>query len=276
MARLYYGHVKTNGTRIQYYRTGDEKPSVVFLHGFADNALCWSRIAFRLEPFYDVILVDLRGHGLSESTGHGYTPEDRAADIAGLIQELNLVPPPPVVGHSMGAATAYYTAVFYPKLVGSLILEDPPFYNNPEKESGEVRAKRAEKLRVRISDLKGKSHADLIDLGQRENPDWDKTDLFQWAKAKQQMNISAVQYIQEHREPWRFYARRVSCPVLLIHGDPHKGSIVSPQIAQELKNIWRQKLITVHIPEAGHNIRRDQFHLYLNELKSYLKKQTNW
>ncbi|MCJ7624863.1 MAG: alpha/beta hydrolase, partial [Anaerolineaceae bacterium] len=184
MARLYYGHIKTNGARIQYYRTGDEKPSVVFLHGFADNGLCWSRIAFKLEPFYDVIMVDSRAHGLSESTENGYTPEDRAADIAGLIQDLNLKNPP-IVGHSMGAASALYTAAFFPKLVGSLILEDPPFYANPEKESNEVRAKRAEKFLVRISDLKGKSHADLVTLGRTENPGWDETDLFQWAKAKQ-------------------------------------------------------------------------------------------
>jgi pimeloyl-ACP methyl ester carboxylesterase len=275
MARLYYGHVKTNGARIQYYRTGDEKPSVVFLHGFSDNALCWSRIAFRLEPFYDVIMVDLRGHGLSESTENGYTPEDRAADIAGLIHDLKLVKPP-LVGHSMGAASAYYTAAYYPKLVGSLILEDPPFYDDPENESDEARSKRAEKFRVMISDLKGKSHADLFELGQSENPGWDKNDLFQWVKAKQQINLSAVRYIKEHREPWRFYARMVSCPVMLIHGDSEKGSIVSPKIAQELKRMWRRKLKTVFIPGAGHNIRRDQFILYLNELKSYLRKQTNW
>ncbi|MCJ7626229.1 MAG: alpha/beta hydrolase, partial [Anaerolineaceae bacterium] len=90
------------------------------------------------------------------------------------------------------------------------------------------------------------------------------------------MTLSAVKYIKEYREPWRFYARMISCPVLLIHGDPEKGSIISPQISQELNRIWHRKLTSVHIPEAGHNIRRDQYIPYLNELKIYLKKQTKW
>ena len=33
-------------SRIHYYRSdGSNKPSILLLHGFADNGLCWSRVA---------------------------------------------------------------------------------------------------------------------------------------------------------------------------------------------------------------------------------------
>ena len=44
MARLLYGHVMARGVRINYYRTGGEKPPVILIHGLAEYGL-------GLEPF---------------------------------------------------------------------------------------------------------------------------------------------------------------------------------------------------------------------------------
>jgi N-formylmaleamate deformylase len=274
MARLFYGHVNTNGAKIHYYRTGDEKPPVVFLHGFSDNGLCWSRIAYLLEPFYDIILVDARGHGLSEATEDGYTPQDRAADVAGLIQYLHLGTPH-LVGHSMGADTAVFTAAMYPNLVGGLILEDPPFWKDEGKETNESRLHRAERFQRQILEQREKSLDELIEIGKSEHPDWDQADLFQWGKAKQQVRIQALKSVNEHREPWQFYAREVKCPVLLITGDPARGAIVTPEVAEEAGKMWRKSEL-VQIPGAGHNIRRDNFELFYQAVKQFLRKQTKW
>jgi N-formylmaleamate deformylase len=275
MARLYYGHVNTNGVKIHYYRTGDEKPSVVFLHGFSDNGLCWSRLALRLEPFYDVILVDARGHGLSSITEDGHSPEDRAADIAGLITSLQLDTPPPIVGHSMGAETAVMTAALYPKLVGSLILEDPPFWDAPQRETPEARLKRAEKFRQQIMDWKGKNLDELIEIGKRMYPNWDEVDLFQWGKAKQQVSPLIFSAIEQNRPNWQEYARKVKCPVLLITGDPRLGAIVTLEVAKSVSKMWRRSQV-IEIPNTGHNIRRDQFEAYYDAVKNFLRKNTRW
>lgn len=274
MARLFYGHVQTNGAKIHYYRTGDEKPSVVFLHGFSDNGLCWSRLALRLEPFYDVILVDARAHGLSSAPEQGYSPEDRAADVAGLIHSLQLATPP-IVGHSMGAETAVMTAALYPKLVGSLILEDPPFWETPKKESLDAREQRAEKFRKQIMDWRGKPLAELIETGKRLYPNWEEVDLFQWGKAKQQVRPISVEAIAQDRPDWRTYARQVKCPALLITADPRLGAIVTSEIAKEVTRMWRKSQV-VEIPDAGHNIRREQFESYYDAIKLFLRKNTRW
>jgi N-formylmaleamate deformylase len=93
-----------NGVRLHYYRSGHgDKPPLVFVHGFSDNGLCWTPTARDLEAEYDVIMPDMRGHGLSERV----QPSDKvdmAADVAGLIRTLGLTRPI-VVGHSMGGLT---------------------------------------------------------------------------------------------------------------------------------------------------------------------------
>ena len=72
------GYVKSNGIRIHYYRTGGDKPPLVLNHGAMDDGLCWTRVARVLEQDYDVIMLDARGHGLSDSGQGDYRPETRA------------------------------------------------------------------------------------------------------------------------------------------------------------------------------------------------------
>ena len=79
-----------NGIKIHYTRTGGTKPPLVLSHGITDNGLCWTRLAQFLEPDYDVIMYDARGHGLSDAPQEGYSYTDMAADLAGLIQALDL------------------------------------------------------------------------------------------------------------------------------------------------------------------------------------------
>ena len=114
MEKLYYGSVKANGIKIQYYRTGDNKQPIVMLHGISDSGLCWNYLAMALEPEYDVVLLDARGHGMSEKPADGYDARNLAEDVAGVIQELNLVQPV-IIGHSLGAATAGLLAANHPK-----------------------------------------------------------------------------------------------------------------------------------------------------------------
>ena len=76
--------VAANGIRLHYTRTGGDGPPLVLAHGVTDDGLCWSPVAAALEPAYDVIMVDARGHGRSEAPEHDYDPMTQAADLAGL------------------------------------------------------------------------------------------------------------------------------------------------------------------------------------------------
>ena len=116
-----------NGIRLHYYRTGNgDKRPLVLVHGFSDNGLCWTPVARELEPDYDVIMPDMRAHGLSAHVQPG-DKVDMAADLAELIRVLGLERPM-ICGHSMGAMITYQIGVRFPELASALVLEDPPWW----------------------------------------------------------------------------------------------------------------------------------------------------
>jgi len=98
---------------------------LVLNHGALDDGLCWTRVAKALAADCDLIMLDTRGHGLSESGQGDYTTACRAADVAGAIQALEL-DRPVVGGHSLGADASLHLAAQYPELTRGVFLEDPP------------------------------------------------------------------------------------------------------------------------------------------------------
>lgn len=270
MAKLLYGSCQSDGIRIQYYRTGDDKPPVVLLHGFSDNGLCWSRLGLYLEPDYDVVMIDARAHGMSDAPASGYSYRQQAADVAAVIQQLQLRKPV-LVGHSMGANTAAVTAGLYPQLVAAVALEDPPWRDAPALDEQHLQ-QRLEETRARLLKMRSQALEELIEEGEREHPSWDQSEWFQWAKAKKQVKPEAAGVIVEGQIGWRQVAQSIVCPVLLLTGDPQLGAVVTPEIAQEAAAMWRKKGVHVNAPGAGHNIRRERFDLFLNAVTHFIAK----
>ena len=101
MGQWQSGDVTANGIKIHYTRTGGGKTPLVLNHGATDNGLCWTPVARALEADYDVTMPDARGHGLSAAPEEGYGAGEQAADLAGLIEALE-IERPAVGGHSMG------------------------------------------------------------------------------------------------------------------------------------------------------------------------------
>jgi len=57
---------------------------------------------------------------------------------------------------------------------------------------------------------------------------------------------------------WCEVARRIRCPVVLLTADIARGAIVTPDVAEEAAGLMPAARV-VHIPGAGHNIRRGQY-----------------
>ena len=95
-----------DGARIRVHVAGSGQP-VVLLHEWAGDHVLWTPLADRLARHFRVYAWDARGHGGQERRG-GEPPtlERMAADLAALIRAFALEKPI-VVGHSMGALTAW-------------------------------------------------------------------------------------------------------------------------------------------------------------------------
>ena len=94
---------------------------LLLIHGLGSCGLDWQpQIAFFREG-YQVITVDLRGHGLSSKPRDGYSIERFAQDTAALIDALG-VGPVHVAGISLGGMVAFQLAVDAPHLVRSMTI----------------------------------------------------------------------------------------------------------------------------------------------------------
>lgn len=123
----------SDGTVIHYrlWRSGARSASVlVLIHGMASNLTRWSEFVefTRLKESWDILWLDLRGHGESFTRAAIGTPiwrEDLVSilDAEGYEQAV-------IAGHSLGAQLALHFANRYPARVRGLILIDPAFRNS--------------------------------------------------------------------------------------------------------------------------------------------------
>ena len=263
--------VLVNGSRMHITRTGGSKPPLVLAHGVTDDGLCWTPLAQRLEADYDLIMVDGRGHGRSDPIPQKYGPREQAGDLGGVISGLGLTRPF-ILGHSMGAVTALVLAGIYPDLPGAILLEDPPDWWMPPVPEAPADSERQATYTLWFKELKTKSVEQLISEQRVSSPGWSEGELRPWAEAKLRFDPQALGIFGPNPAAsvdWKEVLPRIICPALLITADPARGSIVTPGSAQALKMKVTQLQI-VHIPGAGHNIRREQFNLYLETVSAFL------
>jgi pimeloyl-ACP methyl ester carboxylesterase len=122
------------GPTLNYREWGRPDAAVVLLlHGLTSSSLSWKNVAPVLGDRFRVIAPDARGHGGSEWT-RDYSFEAMRDDVVRFMERLGILAAI-VVGHSMGAVTAYELAATRPELVRALILEEmpPPDPANPPK-----------------------------------------------------------------------------------------------------------------------------------------------
>ncbi|MFB7636609.1 alpha/beta fold hydrolase [Streptomyces sp. NPDC056149] len=103
---------------------GGRRPGVLLLHGLMGRASHWAHTARQLGATHRAVALDQRGHGRSDKPAEG--PLDRTAyvdDAIAAIEQLGL-PPVALVGHAMGALTAWQVAARRPDLVSALVICD--------------------------------------------------------------------------------------------------------------------------------------------------------
>ena len=83
--------IEVNGMYINYELSGKEGAKVVVLsHSLSSSMIMWEPQLEVLEPHFQVLRYDMRGHGQSDAPEGAYTLEQLAADVIGLLDALGL------------------------------------------------------------------------------------------------------------------------------------------------------------------------------------------
>lgn len=256
-----------DGIKLFYTRTGGDKPAIILAHGITDNGLCWRQFAQDLEASYDLIMYDAYGHGKSSRID----PNKRfnhSEDLHDLIEALGLKKPA-VIGHSMGASTASAFAAAYPDSVSALVLEDPPWSDQPvdKKQTKDM----LQEWKQQNLSAKQKSIKDLIKLKKKQSPNWEEEILEPWAKSKLEVDPAVFDQNPLGQKDWRELAEAITCPTLIVTGDNERGAIVTPKLGIEAVKLL-DKGEFGHISAAGHCVRYEQYRPYLTMVQLFLKR----
>jgi pimeloyl-ACP methyl ester carboxylesterase len=102
----------------------DDGPVVVMVHGLGGSHLNWCLLGPRLAGTARVLAVDLAGFGLTEALGRSTTVQANAALLGRFIRRVAGTPVV-LVGNSMGGLVSLLHAARHPETVSGVVLIDP-------------------------------------------------------------------------------------------------------------------------------------------------------
>lgn len=102
-ARVVDSVASADGLMIYYDTQGTGDKALVFVHGWCCNRTFWTDQADHFATDYRVVTIDLGGHGESGLDRQGWTVPAFGADVAAVVEKLDLKQVI-MIGHSMGGA----------------------------------------------------------------------------------------------------------------------------------------------------------------------------
>jgi pimeloyl-ACP methyl ester carboxylesterase len=116
------------GFRLHYLEAGRGSP-VVLLHGLGGDGSRWRPNIEPLAKDFHVFALDQIGFGESDKPLANYHTGMLAEFLVGFLKAAG-IPKASLVGNSMGAGVALYTAVHYPEMVDRIVLADGGGYRS--------------------------------------------------------------------------------------------------------------------------------------------------
>ncbi|MBE5675478.1 alpha/beta hydrolase [Staphylococcus sp. SS87] len=113
---------RKDGTSLHYSTLGEGYP-IVLIHTVLDNYSVFNKLAAELAKSFQVVLIDLRGHGYSDKPRH-IDIHDFADDIVALLKYL-YIEEVSLICHEMAGFIGADMSVRYPQHTSSLVLVNP-------------------------------------------------------------------------------------------------------------------------------------------------------
>jgi N-formylmaleamate deformylase len=255
--------VEANGLRHHYLEYGAGGAEILILPGITSPAITWEFVAEELAPDHRVLVLDIRGRGLSDKPDCGYASTDYARDVSAIAAALGLERPI-VLGHSMGARIAAAFGALYPKERGPLIVVDPPL-------TGPGRKPYPTTLENFLAQLHEAQAGTTIDEVRRYYPRWSDRELA--IRADWLATCSEAAVAETHRlfdeEDFFAYWRTLPPPLLFVYGAG------SPAVTEDgLRDVVaaNPEAEVVRVEAAAHMIPWENLEGFLEPVRAFVAR----
>ena len=273
-----------NNIPIHYVAGPRNGPPLLLLHGTARDWNSFSAMLPQLSSRFHVFIPDLRGHGGSGRVPGGYRISQYAADISRFVR--NIVPAVPAVfGHSLGGIVALTVAADYP--LSAVIVGDSML--SPENLASGMYHSLFQQLRDLL--ILGGSQEEIargIGKIQLQLPGIDEpvaivelagnteAGIREWARSAMctdpdvlSMAVSGSTY-----ENWsaQQVLPRVTCPVLLLQGNPELDALLTDSDVALAKNLLH-RAEHIKFPLLGHALFMQRPEPVLKAMLGFLERQ---
>ena len=109
----------------------------------------------------------------------------------------------------------------------------------------------------------------------KDHPDWPEELVRPMCESKKQLDPTIVDTMADRMHSqevdWLTSIQNIAHPVLLFAANPELGGIVTPEVVAKVREL-NPKVTIVVVPNVGHLIRFDQYAIFVNSLRSFLKQ----
>jgi pimeloyl-ACP methyl ester carboxylesterase len=255
---------KFNNLKVRYSIEG-KGTSIVLLHGFLESLAIFSELTVDLAKHFQVICVDIPGHGKSETNTNNSM--DYIADVVNSVLIELQIDKFFIFGHSMGGyATLAFVEKYPEKVVGFGLIHSHP-YADP-KDKAESRLKEIELIKMggkekmySVNSPKMFADENLI----RFKKDVDFAKLL----AKQTPDEGIISCIKAmfHRKDLSLFLKNTKLPFLIIQGK--KDNYINYETVG--KNIQLPENVqNIVLENSGHIGFIEEKELFLDAVKNFI------
>lgn len=255
-----------------FYKSFGKGDPIVLLHGFTGSSSSWKRVVEELTSQYQVITIDLPGHGKT-SVDFPRTIEACCDDLQAVFKHLGLKSFH-LVGYSMGGRVALTYTLMDPTSVKTLILES----SSPGLHLPSERMKRRKSDAILIKKIKVEGLTAFIDF-------WENIPLFKTQKQlplslqgkvrkvrrsqTEEGLIQSLRYMGTGVQPsWWPYLSTIQSPTLLIVGTlDEKFVIINEQMVKKIPDATLK-----YIEQVGHTVHLEAPSIYCEHLMHFFEK----
>lgn len=233
---------------INYIRYENKnKKTIIFLHGWGQNIEMMQSLANPFKEEFDILIVDLPGHGKSEEPKTVYTVYDYVDCLKKLIDSLKIINPI-LVGHSFGGKVSLLYASKYD--VSKIVLLASPYKKEITKLSLKVKVLKNLKKIPGLNNLEefAKKHIGSADY-KNASPNMRKILV-------ETVNLDITEEV-----------KKIKCPALIIWGTLDEAVDVSE--AYELESLIKDSGVVIY-ENCTHYAYLERLGQTINVLKSFL------